>query len=65
MRTLRLHLTGLDALLTALVGIPPIAWMARRIAAAYRLARLGPASTCTDLAVIICDGEILEEDHRG
>jgi hypothetical protein len=65
----RLLLTALDALITAAVGIPPIAWCARRLGGAiraqYRLGRFGEPSTRTDLAVVVVDAEILdEEDDR-
>lgn len=61
----RLWTSAADHYVTALIGIPPIAWIAGRLAAAtraaYRLGRFGPPSTCTDLAVIVHDGEIIEE----
>lgn len=65
----RLHLSAVDHYVTARLGWPPVAWMTRRLAAvvreAYRLSRFGPPSTRTDLAVIVYDGDIIEEHHRG
>lgn len=66
---IRLIASAADQLVTALVGLPPAAWIVRRLAGAvrcaYQLGRYGPPSTCTDLAVVIVDGEIIEENHRG
>jgi hypothetical protein len=59
-------LSGLDALVTAAVGLPPVAWIVRQVAAvvreAYRLGRFGPLSTRRELAVIVYEGEVLEEE---
>jgi hypothetical protein len=64
-----LWLSAADHYVTALIGWPPVAWIASRLAAAtreaYRLARFGPASTRTDLQVVVYDAEIIEEHHRG
>jgi hypothetical protein len=66
----RLFLTALDALITAAVGIPPIAWCARQVAAlireTYRIGRYGTPSDRTDLAVVVVDAEVIydEEDER-
>lgn len=58
-----------DHYVTAQLGYPPLAWCIRRVAGVlrgtYRLARFGPPSTCTDLAVVVYDGDIIEENHRG
>jgi hypothetical protein len=65
----RLVCSAADHYVTALVGLPPVAWITRQIVGAvrdaYRLGRFGPPSTCTDLAVIVYDGEILEEKTHG
>jgi hypothetical protein len=65
----RLWLSAADHYVTALIGCPPVAWIAARCAAAtraaYRLGRFGPPSTRTDLTVIVYDGDIIEENHRG
>lgn len=65
----RLWLSAADHYIAALAGWPPVAWIVSRLAAAtreaYRLARFGPTSTCTDLQVIVYDGDIIEENHRG
>lgn len=65
---LRLWAGAADHYLTALAGIPPIAWITSRAAAAtraaYRLGRFGPPSTSTDLAVVVIDGDFIEEHHR-
>lgn len=62
----RLLLAALDALVTAAIGIPPIAWCARRLGGAirdqYRLGRFGEPSTRTDLAVVVVDAEVLDEE---
>lgn len=67
--TARLLLSAPDHLVAALISCPPPGWLISRFAAAvreaYRSARFGPPSTRTDLAVIVYDGEITEEHHRG
>lgn len=67
--TLRAALSAPDHLVAALISLPPPGWLASRFAAAlrdtYRLARFGPASTSTDLQVVVYDVEIIEEHHRG
>lgn len=59
-------LSAVDALVTAALGVPPIAWTARQLAAmvreAYRLGQYGEPSTCTDLAVVVLDGEVIDEE---
>jgi hypothetical protein len=64
-----LWLSAADHYVTARLGYPPAAWIISRLAAAtraaYRLGRYGPPSTRTDLAVIVYDGNIIEENHRG
>jgi hypothetical protein len=66
---MRLLFSAADHYVTARLGRPPLAWVARQVAAAvreaYRLGRFGPPSTCTNLAVIVYDGEIIEEKTRG
>lgn len=65
----RLLLSALDALITAAVGIPPIAWIARQLAGAlrdqYRIGRFGEPSTRTDLAVVVVDAEIISDKQEG
>jgi hypothetical protein len=62
----RLLLSALDALITAAVGIPPIAWCARQFAGViretYRLGRYGPPSTRTAVELHIADAEIVDEE---
>lgn len=64
-----LLLTAADALLTAAVGIPPVAWCARRIGAvvreAYRLGRFGEPSTCRAVELHITDAEIVDDEETG
>ncbi|MGH3375958.1 MAG: hypothetical protein ACRDP6_14565 [Actinoallomurus sp.] len=64
----RLVASAADHHITARLGCPPLAWCARRVTRvlrdAYRHGRFGPPSTCTDLAVIVYDGDI-EEKHHG
>jgi hypothetical protein len=61
----RLLLTALDALITAAVGIPPIAWCARQAGAViqetYRIGRFGPPSKSREVAVVVEEGEIVDE----
>ena len=58
---------ALDALVTAAIGVPPVAWTTRRLARlvrdAYRIGRYGPPSTCTDLAVVVPDGEVIDDEE--
>lgn len=65
----RLVASAADHYVTARLGYPPLAWCARRVAGVlrvtYRLVRFGPPSTRTDLAVIVYDGDIIEEDQHG
>lgn len=65
----RLLLSALDALITAAVGIPPIAWLARQVGAlireTYRLGRYGEPSSCTDLAVVVVDAEVINDEEVG
>lgn len=65
--TARLLLSAPDHLIAALISLPPPGWLISRFAAAvretYRLARFGPPSSRTDLAVIVYDGEIIEGDR--
>jgi hypothetical protein len=65
----RLFLSALDALLTAAVGIPPIAWCARQLGAlireTYRLGRYGEPSDSTDLAVVVIDAEVIYDEEGG
>jgi hypothetical protein len=56
-----------DHYVTALFGIPPLAWCARRIAGViaetYRHGRYGPSSACTDVAFEatgVCDAEFVD-----
>jgi hypothetical protein len=58
---------AVDHYLTALAGLPPLAWCARRfagvIAEAYRRGRYGPRSACTSVAfdaVGVCDAEFVD-----
>lgn len=55
-----------DRLATAVVGVPPISWMARRaaavLAAAYRRARHGATWPAAPIEVSIVDGHV---DGRG
>ena len=61
----RLLLTALDALITAAVGIPPVGWIARQVGVViretYRLGRFGPPSPSREVAVVIEEGEIVNE----
>ncbi len=61
-----LLISAVDALVTAAVGLPPIAWCVRRFAAvvrdAYRLGRFGPPSTCTDLESFVFEGVIVDDE---
>lgn len=53
-----------DHYLSALAGIPPIAWCTRQVAGvirdAYRLGRFGPPSERTDIEHHIVDAEIVD-----
>lgn len=61
-----LAVTALDSLVSALAGIPPVRWCARQLAAvvrdAYRVGRFGPASQSTEIAPLVVDGEIVDEE---
>jgi hypothetical protein len=61
----RLLVSAADALITAAVGVPPIGWCVRQLVAAiretYRLGRFGEPSTCTDVAVVVVDAEIIDK----
>lgn len=62
MRTLRLLASAADHYVTALLGLPPLGWIVQQITGVLRY---GPPSTSTDLAVIVYDGEIIEEKNDG
>lgn len=59
-----LFTSAADHYLTALAGIPPIAWCTRQVAGvirdAYRSGRFGPPSTRTDIEHHIVDAEIVD-----
>jgi hypothetical protein len=59
-----LFTSAADHYLTALAGIPPIAWCTRQVAGvirdAYRAGRFGPPSTRTDIEPIIIVGEVVD-----
>jgi hypothetical protein len=61
-----LVLTALDSLVSALVGIPPIRWCARRLATVgrqlYLTARYGPPSESTEVQIVVVDGELIDEE---
>jgi hypothetical protein len=61
-----LFLSALDALVTARIGIPRVAWCARwlgrTVATAYQLGRAGRPSACTDLQVLVYEFEVLDEE---
>jgi hypothetical protein len=63
---IRLLFSAADHYVTARLGWPPLAWVVRQVAAvvreAYRLGRFGPLSTRRELAVIVYEGEVLEEE---
>lgn len=60
----RLFASAADQLVTARVGIPPLTWLGRQIAAAvrqaYRLGRFGPPSESREVAVIVHEGEVID-----
>jgi hypothetical protein len=62
-------LSALDALVSAVVGVPSLAGSVRRGAAAvrrvYLAARYGPASECTDVELHIVEGEFVDDEGAG
>lgn len=63
----RLLLSALDALTTAAVGVPPIAWLIGQITAAireaYRVGRYGPLSASREVAPLVYEGELVDEER--
>lgn len=59
---IRLLASAADHYITALLGLPPLGWVVRQVAGVLRY---GPPSTSTDLAVVIVDGELIEEKNHG
>lgn len=61
-----LALTAVDSLISALIGIPPIRWCARKGAAvirdSYRLGRFGPPSESTEVEPLVVDGELVDKE---
>ena len=55
--------SAVDHYLTALAGVPPLAWCARQVARAIRDAYLqgrhGPSSACTEVEQAVYDAEIV------
>lgn len=63
---LALFLGAVDALVSAVLGIPPIRWCAAHLAevirAEYWRGRFGPPSDHTDLEPVVVDAEIVDEE---
>lgn len=62
-------LSAVDALASAIVGVPPFAWCTRRavstLRAVYLSGRYGPASESTDVELHVIDAEIIDDKEAG
>jgi hypothetical protein len=60
-----LFLSGLDALVSAATGFPPVAWCVRQVATlvrdAYRLGHIGVPSESAEVERVVVEGEIVDE----